>query len=230
MIDTMAETYVLIPGAGGAAWYWHRLVPVLRRLGHHAIAVDLPAADESAGLAQYADAVVDAARGHGEVVLVAQSMGGFTAPLVCSRLPVTELVLVNAMIPSPGETAGDWWANTGQEKARRELDEREGRSPDAPFDLRVGFFHDVPADITAEGLAGATDQASRPFTEPWPLDAWPDVPIRAFSGRDDRLFPVDFQIRVARERLGLTPQVLPGGHLVALSRPEELALAITERA
>jgi pimeloyl-ACP methyl ester carboxylesterase len=229
-MDPTAETYLLIPGAGGAAWYWHRLEPILRGLGHDVIAVDLPAADESAGLQQYADAVVSAAEGRGELVAVAQSMGAFTAPLVCSRLPVTELVLVNPMIPAPGETAGDWWANSGQEKARRELDEREGRSPDAPFDLLVVFFHDVPADVAAEGMAGAPDQASRPFGEPWPLDAWPDVPTRVLSSRDDRLFPVDFQIRLAKARLGLTPRVLPGGHLVALSRPEELARAVTGQA
>jgi hypothetical protein len=50
------------------------------------------------------------------------------------------------------------------------------------------------------------------------------------SSRDDRLFPVDFQVRVARERLGISPQIVPGGHLVALSRPEELARVVTRQA
>jgi pimeloyl-ACP methyl ester carboxylesterase len=66
-------------------------------------------------------------------------------------------------------------------------------------------------------------QSGTPFGEPWPLPAWPDVPTRVLSSLDDRLFPVEFQIRVARERLGITPETLPGGHLVALSRPQELA-------
>ena len=35
-------------------------------------------------------------------MLVAQSLGGFTAPLVCDRVPVDLLVLLNAMIPEPG--------------------------------------------------------------------------------------------------------------------------------
>ena len=48
-------TYVLIPGAGGVAWYWHRVVPLLQKAGHEAIAVDLPGDDESAGLAEYTD-------------------------------------------------------------------------------------------------------------------------------------------------------------------------------
>jgi len=45
------------------------------------------------------------------------------------------------------------------------------------------------------------------------------VLTRVVSGRDDRFFPVEFQRRVSLERLGVTPNVLPGGHLVALSNP-----------
>lgn len=40
---------------------------------------------------------------------------------------------------------------------------------------------------------------------------------------DDRFFPLEFQKRVARERLKAEAEVIPGGHLVALSQPEELA-------
>jgi pimeloyl-ACP methyl ester carboxylesterase len=73
--------------------------------------VDLPGDDETAGIREYADLVVRAAEDGDEVVLVAQSMGGFTAPLVCERIPVAGLTFVNAMIPVPRETAGEWWAN-----------------------------------------------------------------------------------------------------------------------
>ena len=46
------------------------------------------------------------------------------------------------------------------------------------------------------------------------------------TGRDDRLFPLELQQRVARERVGREPVVVPGGHLAALSHPTELADAI----
>ena len=66
-------TFVLVPGAGGQAWYWHRVVPELRARGHEAIAVDLPAADDGAGFAEYADAVVAAIGDRrGDLVLVGQ--------------------------------------------------------------------------------------------------------------------------------------------------------------
>ncbi|RFS81203.1 alpha/beta hydrolase [Actinomadura spongiicola] len=214
-------TFTLIPGAGGRAWYWHRLVPELRARGHDTIAVDLPAGDDSAGLRAYADTVVEAIAGRTNVILVAQSMGGFTAPLVCERVPVGLMVLLNAMVPIPGETGGDWWGNTGQAQAMADLAAREGHGP---FDAGEGFFHDVPPEVTAEAFAqGEPPQSSTPFAEPWPLHTWPDTPTVFLQGRDDRFFPLDFQRRIVRERLGIPVDEMPGGHLVALSRPKELA-------
>ena len=67
------------------------------------------------------------------------------------------------------------------------------------------------------------DQSSTPMKEPWPLECWPDVPTRFLLCRDDRFFPADFMRRVVRERLGIAPDEIDGGHLVALSNPKELA-------
>jgi pimeloyl-ACP methyl ester carboxylesterase len=217
-------TYVLIPGAGGDAWYWRLLVPELRERGHEAVAVDLPAGDDSMGLSEYADAVVGAIGDRTDLVVVAQSLGGFTAPLVCDRASVNLLVLLNAMVPSPGESAGEWWVNTGHAKARAEQAARDGRGLAADEDLRDAFFHDVSPEVTAEAWArGEPRQAETPFAQPWPLPKWPEVPTRFLQGRDDRFFPAEFQRRVVRERLDIAPDEMPGGHLVALSRPKELA-------
>src|ERR1700722_9975258 len=114
---TMA-TYVLIHGAGSDSWYWHLVVPVLRERGRDGVAPDLPSDDDSAGLSDYAAVVVDAIGQRGDLIVVGQSLGGFTAPLVCDRVPVDLLILVAAMIPMPGEAPGDWWANPGWEQAR----------------------------------------------------------------------------------------------------------------
>jgi pimeloyl-ACP methyl ester carboxylesterase len=51
-------------------------------------------------------------------------------------------------------------------------------------------------------------------------------PTRVIQGSDDRLFPLEFQREVVRSRLGLELEVMPGGHLVALSQPEELVSRI----
>jgi pimeloyl-ACP methyl ester carboxylesterase len=217
-------TYVLIHGAGSDSWYWHLVAPELRSMGHDVVAPDLPCDDDAAGLAEYADAVVDAIGPRpDDLVLVAQSLAGFTAPLVCERLPVRLLVLVAAMVPAPGEPPGEWWANTGWEEARRAQAARDGRVLGEEFDPVVEFLHDVPPDVVAESVHHVRPQSGTPFEQPWPLAAWPDVPTRFLLCRDDRFFPADFQRRVVRGRLGITPDEMDGGHLPALSRPQELA-------
>ena len=63
----------------------------------------------------------------------------------------------------------------------------------------------------------------RPADEPWPLDAWPDVPTRYLLCREDHVFPAEFLRRLAQERLGIAADEIDGGHTPALSRPRELA-------
>ena len=40
------------------------------------------------------------------------------------------------------------------------------------------FLHDAPPELAAAALENGRDQAATPMLEPWPLDAWPDVPTR----------------------------------------------------
>lgn len=219
-------TFVLVPGADGRAWYWHRVAPLLEMRGHRAIAVDLPVADPGAGLAEYAAAVTAAVGSPpSDLVLVAQSLAGFIAPLVADQLPQSRMVLVNAMVPRSGESAGEWWLNTGQAQARADHYAREGLELPAEFDPFEAFFHDTPPDVVDQAMAMG-DPGSRfdaLFGEPWPLPAWPGVPTRFLQGREDRFLPLEFQRRVVGERLGIPVEEISGGHLVALSRPEELA-------
>lgn len=214
------RTFVLIPGAGGAAWYWHRVVPLLREAGHEAIAVDLPGDDPQAGLPEYARLVTAAIDGRQGVVLVAQSLGGFTAPMAAASVPVSAIVLVNATIPVPGETPGAWWNATGQPQAQAAAAGRGGYS--AEFDLQTYFLHDVPAEVAAAGEARQRAEADAVFESACDFTSWPPIPVKVVAGADDRFFPPEFQQRVARDRLGAEAVVLPGGHLIALSRPDGL--------
>ena len=216
---------MLLPGAGGEAWYWHLGASRLRQRGHEVVSPDLPAGDDRAGLAEYAEAALDASGGRPELVVVAQSMGAFVAPLLCDRADVRRLILVAPMIPAPGESPGEWWSGSGQLRAQREQDERDGRDPDAPFDVMTAFFHDVPNEIVDEAFArGEPQQSDTPFGEGWPLERWPDVPTSVVAGVRDRLFPLEFMRGLARDRLGLEEvDPIDCGHLPALARPDELA-------
>lgn len=217
-------TYALIPGGGGDPWEWHRLVPELASRGHHGMAIRLPAEDDRAGWSEYADAVVDAIGDRDAVILVAASMGGFTAPIVCTRRRVDFLVLLNAMIPLPGETFSLWGSNTSSGSARRKYHASLGLSAVEADDDAVIYYHDLPFELRAEAQARTwQEQSMTPLDEPWPLASWPDVPTRVLAGRHDRMFPLDFQRRVARERLGIEVDEIDGGHMVAMSNPAVLA-------
>lgn len=215
-------TFALLPGAGGVAtWFFSRLTPLLEEAGHEALPIDLPGDDESAGLPRYVDIAVEIIGDRSDVVLVAQSLGGFTAPLVAQRVPLRAIVFLNAMIPQPGECAGDWWGNTGSSAAMAEAAARHGYSQ--KFDLETYFLHDVDPSIAAEGETYQRNEADIAFEAACDFQRWPDVAIRVVAGEQDRFFPVEFQQRVARERLGVEADVLPGGHLMALSQPKALA-------
>ncbi len=208
-------TFAIVHGAGGSAWEWHLVAAELQARGHQVIARDLPCEDDSMTFGDYADVVVDAVGGRSDVVVVAHSLGGFTGPLVAARLPGASLVLAAAMIPRPGEPAGDWWAATGHAVA------------DEGDDAVQAFMADLSPALAAEALAHAREQSATPMAEPWPLDAWPDVPTRAVLFADDRFFPLAFMRGLYRDRLGITdPTIVPGSHCAYLGHPVAVASAL----
>ncbi len=209
--------FVLVPGAQATGRHWAHVVAALADLGHEGLAPDLPTGP-GADLGACAAAVAAAAGGRGDVVVAGHSLGCFTAPLAAARIPARLLVLVCPMIPAPGETAAGWGEAVGWEEARR--------AAGLPADVDDG--RDFYADVPPERVAASERDAGRPgpagmWEDPWPLAAWPEVPTRVLLARDDRMVPAPLVRRLARERLGVTPDEMDGGHLPALARPEELA-------
>ena len=205
-------SFAFIHGAGDVGWYWHLVEAELRARGHETIAPDLPTEDDSAGLAEYATTVIDAIGDRRDVVVVAQSFGGYVAPVVAERIGARRIVLVAAMIPSPGESADEMFAN-----ARWEPERLEDQSTAAVF------YHDVPRELADEALRRGRRQSDTPGREPWPLEAWPDIDTRFVLCRNDRFFPAHWLRPLVRERLGIEPTEIDSGHCPALSHPRELA-------
>ena len=211
---TSMATYVLIPGAGGDAWYWHLVCPLLEAAGHRAVPVGLPASDPDAGLDAYvATALGAVGTPEDDVVVVGQSLGGFTAPVVAERLGAVMLIFVAAMIPKPGETAGEWWTTSG-------FDEVWG---DQEMDAMEHFLHDLPSAVLQDALGrGEPEQTGRVMEDPFPLAALPDITTRGIAATNDRFFPVAFMDRLIRDRLRVEPEHVAAGHLPALANPIDL--------
>ena len=210
------------PAPEAQAWDRHRVTPLLEQAAHAAVAVDLPGDDPQSGLPEYAALVESAIEGRDEVVLVGQSLGGFTPSQPWPHVGGSRaIVLLNAMIPVPGETPGQWREAVGQEEARVAA-------------ARTGWLvyrvsrprHLLPARRRPRrGRGGRVPPAPRERGRPSGRSALlPHArlsPSTSASGADDRFFPLELQQRVARDRLRVEPDVVPGGHLAALSHPTQ---------
>jgi pimeloyl-ACP methyl ester carboxylesterase len=216
-------TFVLVHGAGDTGWYWHLVQAELQARGHHAVAPDLPCDNATASLDDYVAAVTEAAAGQRDLVIVSQSYGAFTAALAASRLGARLLVLLAGLIPAPGETPAEWWANTGYQQAADEQASLDGGQT-GHDDPLISYYNGVPRPLAEEALRrGGRGESTVVWDTPWPLDTWPDVPTKVILCQDDRFLPAAFLRRLAQERLGIVPDEVPGCHCAALSHPRELA-------
>jgi pimeloyl-ACP methyl ester carboxylesterase len=225
-------TFALVHGAWHGAWFWQRLAPELERRGHEAIAVELPSDDDSAAFSDYVDAVVEATAEAGDdVVVVGHSMGGLTIPLVPEARPVRQLVFVCAMIAKPGASLLEqldrepeiFTPGFGGAPAR---DEQE-RSlwPDREETIR-DLYPDCPRELAEWAAERLRPQGRPPNVEPCPLKEWPDVPAAYLLCREDGVINPAWSREAARERLGVEPIEIAGGHTAPLARPAAVAEAL----
>ena len=229
------STFALVHGACHGAWCWERLTPELEGRGHRVVAVDLPTEDRSAGNVRYAEIVAESLAGlEDDVVVVGHSLAGLTIPLVAALRPVRRLVFLCAFPPQPGQSF------SSQQHPEGLLPWVEGISSSPAYDADGTTFSFPPAfsaevlypDCSAEDQAWAMarlrSQTSTPGAEVCPLDAWPAVPETQYVlARDDRAVNSAWARWVARERLGVDPVELPGGHSPFLARPQHLAEILT---
>ena len=161
-------TFAFIHGAGDVGWYWHLVEAELRLHGHDTVAPDLPIEDDTAGLTEYATAVIEAIGDRHDVVVVAQSFGGYIAPIVAERIDARLIVLVAAMIPSPGESAEEMFVNTRLGARAHSM------TPASSQSSTTTSRGNSPTRPSAAGDVNRTP----PGREPWPLAAWPAIDTR----------------------------------------------------
>ena len=203
-------TFVLVHGAADQAASWDEVAAALRGRGHRVVAVDLPCEDDSAGLEQYAGTVLEAiGPDRDDVVVVGHSLGGYTATLVADRVAAELLVLVTAMVPRAGESPMEFWANTGHTFGTD--------------DIAHTYLADATPEQVQRALALGRDQSGAPMAEPFPLEAWPDVPTRYLACTRDNFNPVEWTRQMVRDRLGIEADEIDAGHCPYITRPEELA-------
>jgi pimeloyl-ACP methyl ester carboxylesterase len=222
---------VLVHGSYHGAWCWARLAPELEANGHRVTAIELPIGDPDAGASAYADAAIGQIDWTESPVVVGHSSAGLVTPLVAARRPVRKLVFIASMLPKPGTSAG-------AQRAAEPIDARvEIANPEwtdlghdvwmvGPNTATAIFFHDATPETAAWASAQLKPQSYRVMNEVTPLTAWPDVPSAYIVCRDDHATNPDWARQAARERLGVEPLEIDGGHSPFLTRPAELAVLL----
>jgi pimeloyl-ACP methyl ester carboxylesterase len=218
----------LVHGAGLGAWCWERLVDELGARGHEAAVVDLPLYDPSASAAQLADIILDAFAAIDLLALVGHSISGLVVPLVAARRRVSRLIFLHAVLPEPGKSLVE------QVSAEPDMFNPEMMkvSPAWWSDEAIAtrfLFHDCSPAIAREActrLRPGGQGRGVLVTESTPLEAWPRVPCAYIVCNEDRTARPDWARRAARERLGVDPIGIPGGHCPMISRPAELAVTL----
>jgi pimeloyl-ACP methyl ester carboxylesterase len=227
-------TFALVHGAWHDGSCWDPTATVLRERGHDVITMDLPCSDPAAGLEEYAATVIDAIADADDVVLVGHSLGGLTVPIVASRRPVRELVLLAALVPKPGVAMGDdigllpdlfapEWAGYADQQIAG-----EGGSSSWSDVAAIGvFYHDCSPEQAAWAAGHLRPQTWAAAVQPSPLAAYPDVPTHAIVCTADRCLDAETCARLAEERFGARVTRLGGGHSPMIAQPEALADALT---
>jgi pimeloyl-ACP methyl ester carboxylesterase len=220
--------FVLVHGSYAGAWIWDLVRPELERRGHRVTAIEMPISDPTAGAVAYARAIVDAVDWTEPPVLVGHSMSGLVVPLVAAERPVQRLIFVAAMLARPGVSATEQRQAEpidppGPMKTAQWTDLGDGVWSVGPDTATEMFWHDAPPDVAARAVARLRPQSYKVMTEASPLTAWPAVPSAYVACRDDHSTNPEWQLSAARERLGIEPVQLDGGHSPMLSRPAELA-------
>jgi pimeloyl-ACP methyl ester carboxylesterase len=99
-----------------------------------------------------------------------------------------------------------------------------------PRDERAAIefvFHDCPPERLQLALSTRIHFFARAALDgPCPLASWPNVPAAYIACDDDRTISPGWQVRRARDWLGVEPVHLASGHCPNVSRPAELADAL----
>jgi pimeloyl-ACP methyl ester carboxylesterase len=223
--------FILIHGGFHGAWCWNYLIPELKRLGHEALAIDLPGHGERRAepstLENRSAAIVEVLK-PGDI-LVGHSGGGFDITLAANAVPdrIGHLIYLAAGLPIEGQPlvrATGGATDTGKVERLNETisstvlrQTEDGRLAWTERDAAAAlFYHDCPSEIV--------DWAFARFSPAPP--GIPELPRSYIVCLRDRALPFATAMKFAG-RLGVVPHYIDSSHSPFFSRPRELAALLS---
>ena len=227
---------LLVHGAAHGAWCWHRVLPILRAMGHDARALDLPGnGDDRTDPARvtldlYADAILTALTAtRGPAILVGHSMGGFPITAAAQRAPerVAALVYLCAYLPRPGLTLAEMRkAGPRQPLAGAfRIDDTRTTFTFDPDQSPALFYHDGRPEDVALAQARPIHPQETAIPDTARAEALPRFYIRCTK---DRAIPPEYQATMAAALPPDRIRTLPTSHAPFFAAPDALSRMIDE--
>jgi pimeloyl-ACP methyl ester carboxylesterase len=238
--------YLLIHGGFHGAWCWQKLIPELEKLGHDAVAIDLPGhgerREEPSNLVNRAEAIASAVQA-GDV-LVGHSGGGFDISLAANLIPdkIGRLIYLAAGVPiegaplvaaTAGAAAGDQVKRLNETISPAALRTNErGRLEWIDFEAaRQLFYHDCSKSEAAAAFGQLSAAPPEILIEPVLIPAFwkAELPRSYIVCLQDRALPFATAMAFAG-RLGVVPHFIDSSHSPFLSQPADLAWTLVAAA
>jgi pimeloyl-ACP methyl ester carboxylesterase len=235
------KTFVLIHGSWHSAWNWHKVVPLLEKAGHKAIAIDLPGMGRDKTpiqevkmkttvekLCELIDSIP------GKVILVGHSKNGIMISQVAEYRPgkIEKLVYLAAYLIPNGKTQRDYSVQDTEGWLKKYVTQHpETNSHTLQTEIyREGLYHDCDDDITELAKILLSHEPVESGITPLELtdENFGSVPRVYIECTEDRAVTPFIQRKMYTETPCEKVYQLPTSHSPFFSKPKELVDILLE--
>ena len=229
------KTFILIHGSWHSSWNWHKVIPLLEKQGHRAIAIDLPGMGRDKTPIQEVKmkttvekicSLIDSIEG--KVILVGHSKNGIMISQAAEYRPhkIEKLVYLAAYLIPNGKTQREYSLQDthGVLKPYVTIDEQLNAHTLQPEIYKEGLYADCDDDITQLAKVLLSHEPVESGTTPLQLteENYGSIPRVYIECTEDKAVTPFIQRKMYTETPCEKVYSLPTGHSPFFSRPQEL--------
>ena len=229
------KTYLLIHGSWHSAWNWHKVVPLIEKAGHKAIAIDLPGMGRDKtpiqevrmkSTVEIICRLIDNIPG--KVILVGHSKNGIMISQAAEYRPdkIEKLIYLAAYLIPDGKTQKEYSVQDTEGWLKPYVSQHPETNSHTlqPEIFREGLYHDCDEDITELAKVLLSNEPVESAITPLQLteENFGRVPRVYIECTEDRAVTPFIQRKMYTETPCEKVYSLPNSHSPFFSKPKEL--------